>query len=54
MSVFMKTRSKCKLSVERELLPKNLNDAIDYAEKETKDYNKFVFTVCLAYGSRER
>ena len=37
----------------RELLPKNLNDAIDYAENRTKDYNKFVFTVCLAYGSRE-
>ena len=37
----------------RELLPKSVNDAIDYAESKTKDYDAFVFTVCLAYGSRE-
>ena len=37
----------------RELLPKLVNDAIDYAEQKTADYDKFVFTVCLAYGSRE-
>ncbi|MDA8717820.1 polyprenyl diphosphate synthase [Candidatus Poseidoniales archaeon] len=37
----------------RDLLPKDVNDAIDYAESETKDYGDFVFTVCLAYGARE-
>ena len=37
----------------RELLPKDVNEAIDYAELRTADYNKYVFTVCLAYGSRE-
>jgi tritrans,polycis-undecaprenyl-diphosphate synthase [geranylgeranyl-diphosphate specific] len=37
----------------RELLPKDVNDAIDYAEQKTADYDQFVFTVCLAYGSRE-
>ncbi|MAM36354.1 MAG: di-trans,poly-cis-decaprenylcistransferase [Euryarchaeota archaeon] len=37
----------------RELLPKLVNDAIDYAENKTAEYDKFVFTVCLAYGSRE-
>jgi len=37
----------------RELLPKHVNDAIDYAEQKTADYDQFVFTVCLAYGSRE-
>ena len=37
----------------RELLPKDVNDAIDYAESVTKDYQDFVFTVCLAYGARE-
>jgi tritrans,polycis-undecaprenyl-diphosphate synthase [geranylgeranyl-diphosphate specific] len=37
----------------RELLPKHVNDAIDYAEQRTADYDQFVFTVCLAYGSRE-
>jgi tritrans,polycis-undecaprenyl-diphosphate synthase [geranylgeranyl-diphosphate specific] len=37
----------------RELLPQRVNDAIDYAESKTADYEDFVFTVCLAYGSRE-
>lgn len=37
----------------RELLPENVIEAIDYAEEKTKDYDDFVFTVCLAYGSRE-
>ena len=37
----------------RELLPKLVNDAIDYAEQRTAEYDQFVFTVCLAYGSRE-
>jgi tritrans,polycis-undecaprenyl-diphosphate synthase [geranylgeranyl-diphosphate specific] len=37
----------------RELLPARVNDAIDYAETKTADYDDFVFTVCLAYGSRE-
>ena len=37
----------------RELLPKRVNEAIDYAESKTADYDDFVFTVCLAYGSRE-
>ena len=37
----------------RELLPERVNDAIDYAESKTADYDRFVFTVCLACGSRE-
>ncbi|MGB1355292.1 MAG: polyprenyl diphosphate synthase [Poseidonia sp.] len=37
----------------RELLPERVKDAIDYAESKTADYDQFVFTVCLAYGSRE-
>lgn len=37
----------------RELLPKSVNDAIDYAENKTADYASYTFTVCLAYGSRE-
>ena len=37
----------------RELLPKRVNEAIDYAESKTADHDDFVFTVCLAYGSRE-
>ena len=37
----------------RELLPERVIEAIDYAESKTADYDDFVFTVCLAYGSRE-
>ena len=37
----------------QELLPEQVNEAIDYAESRTADYDDFVFTVCLAYGSRE-
>jgi len=37
----------------RELLPTDVNEAIDYAESKTAEYEKYVFTVCLAYGSRE-
>lgn len=37
----------------RELLPEDVNEAIDYAENKTAAYDKYVFTVCLAYGSRE-
>ena len=44
---------KVQIIGQRELLPKHVNDAIDYAEQKTAHYDKFVFTVCLAYGSRE-
>lgn len=37
----------------RELLPDRVNAAIDHAEQRTSEYDRFVFTVCLAYGSRE-
>ncbi|MBT4924821.1 MAG: di-trans,poly-cis-decaprenylcistransferase, partial [Euryarchaeota archaeon] len=48
-------QNKVKVQVigRRELLPKIVTDAIDYAEQKTADYGDFVFTVCLAYGSRE-
>ena len=48
-----KNEVKVQIIGRQELLPKNVNDAIDYAESKTADYDKFVFTVCLAYGSRE-
>jgi len=37
----------------RELLPDSVNEAIDYAEQKTAEYDQYTFTVCLAYGSRE-
>ncbi len=44
---------KVQIIGKRELLPRSVNDSIDYAENKTANYNKFTFTVCLAYGSRE-
>ena len=44
---------KVQIIGKREMLPKSVNEAIDYAEKKTASYNDFTFTVCLAYGSRE-
>jgi tritrans,polycis-undecaprenyl-diphosphate synthase [geranylgeranyl-diphosphate specific] len=37
----------------RDLLPAKVIKAIDYAESKTASYDRFVFSVCLAYGSRE-
>tara|TARA_Y100001980_G_C14556378_1_gene347654 strand:- start:9811 stop:10593 length:783 start_codon:yes stop_codon:yes gene_type:complete len=47
--------NRVKISVigRRELLPKRVNDSIDIAEKVTNNYEQYVFTICLAYGSRE-
>lgn len=36
-----------------DLLPQRVLDAIEYAAQKTEGYERFVFTVCLAYGSRE-
>lgn len=36
-----------------ELLPEEVKTAISRAESDTADYDKFLFTVCLAYGGRE-
>ena len=37
----------------RDLLPARVIAAIDHAESRTAGYEQFVFSVCLAYGSRE-
>ena len=37
----------------KELLPKNVIEAIENAEKGTINHSGCVFTICLAYGSRE-
>ncbi len=38
---------------QRKLLPKDVQDAIAYAEEKTKDYNNYFFNIAVAYGSRE-
>ena len=35
------------------LLPQKVRDAIRYAEEKTKNYNKFLLNVAIAYGGRE-
>ena len=37
----------------RELLPKRVKDAIDYAELKTKDYTDFNYNLAVAYGGRQ-
>ena len=47
--------NKVKISVigKRELLPEKVIKSIEKAEKTTENYENYVFTICLAYGSRE-
>lgn len=37
----------------RELLPQNVQDAIEYAEKRTEKYTNWYYNIAVAYGSRE-
>ena len=48
-----KNHVKVRVVGRMDLLPQNVLEAIENTEKVTADYDKFVFTVCLAYGSRE-
>ena len=48
-----KNSVKVRVAGRKELLPQRVLDAIENTEKLTEKYDKFVFTVCLAYGSRE-
>lgn len=38
---------------QRELLPRDLAEAIRYAEERTKDYDKYFFNLAVGYGGRE-
>jgi tritrans,polycis-undecaprenyl-diphosphate synthase [geranylgeranyl-diphosphate specific] len=37
----------------RDVLPKEVRDAIDFAETATKDYTEYYYNVAIAYGGRE-
>ncbi|MXV64473.1 di-trans,poly-cis-decaprenylcistransferase [Natronorubrum sp. JWXQ-INN-674] len=39
---------------EIEMLPERVQDAVDYAERRTRDYDQFVLNIALAYGGRSR
>ena len=49
----LKNKVKVKVAGRKDLLPERVLDAIINAESVTAEHDKFVFTVCLAYGSRE-
>jgi len=38
---------------ERDLLPQEVRDAIEYAEGRTKDYGDYTFNLAVAYGGRQ-
>lgn len=48
-------KHKIKVSVlgELELLPKNIQKAINYAIEKTKDYDKYFLNLAIAYGGRQ-
>ncbi|QCS41410.1 polyprenyl diphosphate synthase [Natrinema versiforme] len=39
---------------ETQLLPERVQNAIEYAERRTQDYDQFVLNIALAYGGRSR
>ncbi|AFZ74322.1 polyprenyl diphosphate synthase [Natronobacterium gregoryi] len=39
---------------ETELLPERVQEVVDYAERRTRDYDRFVLNIALAYGGRSR
>lgn len=44
---------KVKVLGDRSLLPPEVNDAIDYAEARTREYDHYRFNLAVAYGGRE-
>jgi tritrans,polycis-undecaprenyl-diphosphate synthase [geranylgeranyl-diphosphate specific] len=48
-----KHKIRVKILGQRDLLPKDLREAIQYAEDRTKDYNEYFFNIAVGYGGRE-
>jgi len=48
-----KNRIRVRVLGQREVLPKDLQDAISYAEDKTKDYDQYFFNLAVGYGGRE-
>lgn len=47
--------NKIKVTVlgQRDILPENVRESIQYAEGMTKDYDEYYYNIALAYGSRQ-
>jgi len=48
-----KYKIRVKVLGQKDLLPKDLREAIEYAEDQTKDYNEYFFNIAVGYGGRE-
>ena len=48
-----KNRVRVKMIGDRSIIPDDLNEAIDYAQDKTKDYDDYHFNVAVAYGGRQ-
>ncbi len=48
-----KNKIRIRVIGQRDVLPKELREAIEYAEEKTKDYDNFFFNIAIAYGGRE-
>jgi tritrans,polycis-undecaprenyl-diphosphate synthase [geranylgeranyl-diphosphate specific] len=48
-----KNKIRVRVLGQRDLLPKDLQDAIQYAEDKTKGYDKYFFNLAVGYGGRE-
>jgi len=48
-----KNKIRVKVLGQRDLLPKDLQEAIEYAEEKTKDYSNYFFNLAVGYGGRE-
>jgi tritrans,polycis-undecaprenyl-diphosphate synthase [geranylgeranyl-diphosphate specific] len=48
-----KHKIRVKVLGQKELLPKDLREAIEHAEDQTKNYNEYFFNIAVGYGGRE-
>ncbi len=48
-----KNRIRIRVIGQRELLPKEVQEAIAYAEERTRNYDSYFYNIAVAYGGRE-
>lgn len=48
-----RNRMRVRMIGDRDLIPDDLKDAVNYAEERTKDYDDYHFNVAVAYGGRQ-
>ena len=48
-----KNKIRVKILGDRDLLPQEVQDAIEYAEEKTKDYDQYYYNIAIAHGGRQ-